>query len=85
MSIRQVPNESLKDYLMRFNQEKLATESRTDEFVYCALFQGIRKDGPLMADLARKPSQNLQEFMDRAKEFINHEETLRALLGADHA
>jgi hypothetical protein len=34
-----------------------------------------------MLDLARKPSLNLQEFMDRANEFVNQEETLRALLG----
>jgi hypothetical protein len=81
--IRQGPKELLKDYLAHFNQEKLATESRTKEFVYCPLFQGIRKDGPLMADLARKSPQNLQEFMDRVDEFINQEETLQALLGAN--
>lgn len=42
-----------------------------------------RKYGPLMAELARKPPQNLQEFIDKADEFINQEERLRALLGAD--
>jgi hypothetical protein len=85
MSLHQGRNESLEDYLMRFNQEKLATESPIEEFIYCAQFQGIRKDGPLMADLARKPPQNLHEFMDRAEEFINQEKTLRALLGSDPA
>lgn len=71
MSLHQGLNESLKDYLMRFNQKKLAIESPTDEFVYCSLFQGIQKDGPLMADLAWKPPLNLHEFMDKAEEFIN--------------
>jgi hypothetical protein len=71
MSIRQGPKESLKDYLARFNQEKLAIESCTEEFIFCALFQGIRKDRPLMADLARRPPLNLQEFMDKVDEFVN--------------
>jgi hypothetical protein len=34
-----------------------------------------------MANLARKPTRYLHEFMERADEFINQEETLRALLG----
>jgi len=38
MTIQQGPTESLKSYLMQFNQKKLATESQTEEFVYCALY-----------------------------------------------
>jgi hypothetical protein len=30
-------------------------EAVTDDFIYGALFQGIRKDGALMVDIARKP------------------------------
>jgi hypothetical protein len=81
MSIQQGRDESLKEFLQRFNQARLTTESLTEEFVHSALYQGIRKDGPLMADLARKPTRYLHEFMERADEFINQEETLRALLG----
>jgi hypothetical protein len=80
MSIQQRRDESLKEFLQRFNQAKLTTESPTEEFVHSALYQGIRKDGPLMANLARKPTRYLHEFMERADEFINQEETLRALL-----
>jgi hypothetical protein len=39
---------------MRFNQEKLTTESPPNKVVYCALFQGIRKDEPLMVDISSK-------------------------------
>jgi hypothetical protein len=81
MSIQQGRDESLKEFLLRFNQERRTTESPTEEFVHSALYQGIRKDGPLMADLARKPTRYLHEFMERADEFINQEETLQALLG----
>jgi hypothetical protein len=85
MSLHQGCDESLKDFLLRFNQERLTTENPTEEFVHSALFQGIWKDGPLMTDLARRPSRDLHEFMERAEEFINQEETLQALLGQGSA
>jgi len=81
MSLHQGPEKSLKDFFMRFNQARLDAESATDDFIYGALFQGIRKDGALMADIARKPPRNLDGFMSKAKKYINQEETLRALLG----
>jgi hypothetical protein len=80
MSLHQDHDDSLKDYFMRFNKENLGTEGATDDFIHGALFQGILKDGPLMADLARKLLQNLHKFMDKAEEFISQKETLRALL-----
>lgn len=83
MSLRQGPEESLKIFLMHFNQERLATKNATEEFVYCALFQGIKRDRPLMVDLARKPPRGLYEFIERAEEFINQEEMLRAFLGSE--
>jgi hypothetical protein len=55
MSLHQGSDESLKDYLQRFNQEKVSIEATSEDFIYGALYQGIRKEGPLMADLAQKP------------------------------
>ncbi|XP_062165055.1 uncharacterized protein LOC133871643 [Alnus glutinosa] len=81
MSLHQGPEKSLKDFFIRFNQARLDAESATDDFIYGALFQGIRKDGALMANIARKPPRNLDGFMSKAKKYINQEETLRALLG----
>jgi hypothetical protein len=80
LSVRQGPNESLKDYLWRFNQEKLEMESVLDDFIYGTIFQGLKKDGPLMADLALKPPKDLHTFMVKVDRYINQEETLRALL-----
>jgi hypothetical protein len=68
---------------MRFNQARLEAEAATDDFIYGALFQGIRKDGALMADIAWKPPQNMDGFMSKAEKYINQEETLRALLGTE--
>jgi len=81
LSVQQGPNESLKDYLWRFNQEKLETESALDDFIYGAIFQGLKKDGSLMANLALKPPKDLHTFMIKMDRYINQEETLRALLG----
>jgi hypothetical protein len=53
MSMRQRDDESLRDYIMRFNQAKLSTENPMDEMVYTSLYQGLRPEGALMADLAR--------------------------------
>jgi hypothetical protein len=83
MSLHQGPEDSLKDFFMRFNQARLEVEAATDDFINGALFQGIRKDGALMADIARKPPQNLDGFMSKAEKYINQEETLRALLGSE--
>jgi len=83
MSLHQGPDKSLKDYIMRFNQDKLATENLTEELIFAALYQGIRNNGPLMAELARKLPYSVQEFMDKAEEFINQEETLWAMLRPD--
>jgi hypothetical protein len=74
--VRQGPNESLKDYLWRFNQEKLDTKSARDDFIYSAIFQGLKKDGPLMAELALKPLKDLHTFMIKVDKYINEQETL---------
>jgi hypothetical protein len=83
MTIRQGPQESLRSYLLRFNQKRLAAENQSEQFIHCAIYQGIRKDGALMADLARRPAEGLQEFLDQAEEFVNQEITLRAFWGAE--
>jgi len=83
MSLHQGLEESLKYFFMRFNQAPLEAEAATDCFIYGALFQGIRKDGALMADISRKPLQNLDGFMSKAEKYINQEETLQALLGSE--
>jgi hypothetical protein len=81
LSMRQGPNESFGDYIWRFNQEKLDTESAPDDFIYSAIFRGLKKDEPFMAELALKPPKYLHAFMIKVDRYINQEETLRAFLG----
>jgi hypothetical protein len=42
MTIKQGPQESLRSYLLRFNQERLATESQNEQFIHCAIYQEDR-------------------------------------------
>jgi hypothetical protein len=76
MSLHQGPEESLRNFFLRFNQARLEAETATDDFIYGALFQGIRKYGALMADIARKPPQNLDGFMNKAEKYINQDKYL---------
>jgi len=69
--VNQRPNESLKEYIMRFNQEKMYVKNSTNERVFAALYSGIWANRPLMVELARKQLTTLQEFMDKAEVFIN--------------
>ncbi|XP_062175361.1 uncharacterized protein LOC133880428 [Alnus glutinosa] len=83
MTIKQGPQELLRSYLLCFNQERLAAESQNEQFIHFAIYQGIRKNGTLMANLAWRPAEGLQKFLDRAEEFVNQEETLRAFRGTE--
>jgi hypothetical protein len=50
--------------------------------VYASLYQGIRTDGPLMAKLAQRQPETLLGFMDKVEEFINQEDTIRAIINS---
>lgn len=85
MSMCQQDDESLRDYIIRFNQAKSSIEATTDEMVYVALYQRLKLEGPLMADLARREPKNLLEFMDKVDEYINQEETLQTMISSQKA
>jgi hypothetical protein len=53
LTLRQGNEETLKDFMLRFNNEKLEVDSLDDKTMLNALMQGIRVEGPLMAELAR--------------------------------
>ncbi len=54
----------------------METKSAPDDFIYSAIFQGLKKDGPLMAELALKPLKDLHTFMIKVDKYINEQETL---------
>jgi hypothetical protein len=56
LSLVQGKAKSLKDYLQRFNQEKLTVKSLHEQTTLSALMNGIKAEGLLMAELARRPT-----------------------------
>jgi hypothetical protein len=42
MVVRQREGESLKDYVVQFNQARLMMDNMIEEMVYAALYQGLR-------------------------------------------
>jgi hypothetical protein len=52
MSLQQGNDELLKEYILRFNQEKLAVKKVNDEMVLSTLMNGIKEEGSLMAEIS---------------------------------
>jgi len=79
LTLHQRSNENLKEFMARFNQEKMAVEDPTKDMVFAALYQGISPEELLMKKLAQKQLSTLQGLMDKVEEFINREEILKAM------
>jgi hypothetical protein len=79
LSLHQQSNESLKEFMARFNQEKVTVEDSTEDMVFAAIYQGISPEELLMKKLVRKQPSTLQGLMDKVEEFINQEETLKSI------
>jgi len=47
--------------------------------IFAAIYQGISPEEPLMKKLIQKQLSTLKGLMDKVEEFINQEETLKAM------
>jgi hypothetical protein len=68
--------------MARFNRKKIAVEDLTEDMVFTALYQGISPEESLMKKLAWKQPSTLQSILDKVEEFINQEETLKAMISS---
>jgi hypothetical protein len=84
LTLCQDKEESLKDFMLRFNREKLEVDTPDDKTLLCALMQGIRAERPLMAEVGRKNVNKvtLPQFMKLTEEFIHQEKLVGAFLKA---
>jgi hypothetical protein len=57
--LHQHSNETLKEFMAWFNQEKIMVENPTDDMVFAAIYHGISPKEPLMKKLARKQPSTL--------------------------
>jgi hypothetical protein len=69
--------------MLHFNKEKLEVDSPDDKTMLNALMQGVRVEGPLMAELGRNTKKvTLLQFMKLIEEFIHQEELVGTLVKA---
>ncbi|XP_071932910.1 uncharacterized protein [Coffea arabica] len=76
MSIRQRPDESLRNFMTRFNAESLQVRDKNEKVVMAAFMNGIRVE-ELFYDLAEQPPKNLEQLLTRAHAAVNVEEAAR--------
>ncbi|XP_071937634.1 uncharacterized protein [Coffea arabica] len=72
----QRPEESLCEYMVRFNNESLQVRDRDDKVVMAAFINGLRKQ-KLYTELVERPPKSVREMLDRAHEKANAEEANR--------
>ncbi|XP_027155637.1 uncharacterized protein LOC113756010 [Coffea eugenioides] len=76
MTIQQRAEESLREYMVRFNNESLQFRDREDKVVLAAFINGLRKQ-KLYTELVERPPRSVREMLDRAHEKANAEEANR--------
>ena len=75
-SIKQGLNETLKDYVKRFNEELATMHNPQENGVLMAAILGVRPETPFWDKLQKDECKTLQEFYRRADK-IMHLETAR--------
>nr|XP_027082472.1 uncharacterized protein LOC113704798 [Coffea arabica] len=76
MAIRQKPDESLRNFMARFNTESLQIRDKDEKVVMAAFMNGLRAE-ELFYKLAEKPPGDLEELLTRAHTAANAEEAAR--------
>lgn len=63
MVIKQRPEEILKEYMLRFNNESLQVKDRDDKVVMVAFINGLQLQ-KLYEEFVEKPSRTVREMLD---------------------
>lgn len=77
MTVRQQKEESLREYVGRFNQEMLVVDDVDDKVAVTAFMSGIRP-GKLLFSLSKRPPLDMAELMLRAQRHRNAEDAMSA-------
>ncbi|XP_027151953.1 uncharacterized protein LOC113758582 [Coffea eugenioides] len=76
MAVKQKPDESLKNFMTRFNTESLQIRDKDEKVVMAAFMNGLRVE-ELYYKLVEQPPKNLGELLNRAHAAANAEEAGR--------
>ncbi|GAV65630.1 hypothetical protein CFOL_v3_09145 [Cephalotus follicularis] len=71
-------DESLRDYLTRFNRESLTVKDLEPSFAMAALNNGLRNNSSFTFSLLKKPAVDMKDLLRRAERYVNAEEEMVA-------
>ncbi|GAV87240.1 hypothetical protein CFOL_v3_30666, partial [Cephalotus follicularis] len=71
-------DESLRDYLTRFNKESLTVKDLEPSFAVAALNNGLRNNSSFTFSLLKKPAKDMADLLKRAERYVNTEEEMAA-------
>ncbi|GAV56591.1 hypothetical protein CFOL_v3_00133 [Cephalotus follicularis] len=69
-------NESLKNYLTRFNKESLMVKDLEPSFTLAALNSGLRDNSLFTFSPMKKPTHDMTDLLRRVEKYVNVEEGL---------
>ena len=80
-SIKQKKEESLKDYVMRFNRAKLEVPGVESRVAAAAAVQGLLVDSPFYLSVSKLKFTTMEQFVAKADKYILQEENIAARKG----
>ncbi|GAV89262.1 hypothetical protein CFOL_v3_32680, partial [Cephalotus follicularis] len=78
INVVQGRDESLRDYLTRFNRESLTVKDLEPSFAMAALNSGLRSSSSFTFSLMKKPPVDMVDLLRRAEKYVNAEEGMAA-------
>ncbi|XP_058111671.1 uncharacterized protein LOC131254986 [Magnolia sinica] len=73
LTLKQKSEESLKDYISRFNEETLQVGDYSDKMALSAMISGL-KEGRFLLSIGKNPDSTLSELISRAQKYTNAKE-----------
>ncbi|MED6108234.1 hypothetical protein PIB30_021690 [Stylosanthes scabra] len=83
LSCPKKPDESLRNYLDRFNAECTQIEGLQCQATLMALVKGLREDTPFLKSLTKRLPKTMEEIQNRSHEYLQQEEG-QTTLKTDH-
>lgn len=77
LTVRQRREETLREYVSRFNKETLTVDDLDDKVSVTAFMSGIQP-GKLLFSLAKRPPTDMAELMLRTQKHMNAEDAMTA-------
>ncbi|GAV79374.1 hypothetical protein CFOL_v3_22839, partial [Cephalotus follicularis] len=71
-------DESLRDYLTRFNKESLIVKDLEPSFALAALNNGLKSNSSFTFSLLKKPAKDMADLLKRAERYVNAVEEMTA-------